>query len=318
MPSARSRRTVLRRGLVPGAAAAIVVAAVLAAATPADAGPSAAAATRSNTVAPAGVPGPASGWRRVWADPFNGAAGSRVAAKRWIYDVGPGANFGTGEIETATDSTANVFQDGRGNLNIRALGSDQTWTSGRIRTKQLFGAPAGGVMRVSASIRQPDPASGLGYWPAFWMLGPGDWPGTGEIDVLEDVNAQSQVASTFHCGVYPSGPCNEPTGISSGLLACSGCQTGFHTYSVIVDRRHATREQIRWYLDGKQIFAVDQNQVPAATWTAAVDHGFMVIFDLAMGGGFPDGVCGCTTPTPQTTSGGTLKVRYVAVDELRP
>ena len=157
-----------------------------------------------------------------------------------------------------------MFQDGRGHLDIRALGSDRTWTSGRIRTSRLFGAPAGGEMRVSASIRQPNPASGLGYWPAFWMLGPGDWPGAGEIDVLEDVNARSQVASTFHCGVYPDGPCSEPNGIGSGLLPCAGCQTGFHTYAAVVDRRDPAHEQIRWYLDGTRIFAVDQSQVPAA------------------------------------------------------
>ena len=52
---------------------------------------------------------------------------------------------------------------------------------------------------------------------------------------------------------------------------------------------------------------------PQPTWAAAVDHGYSIIFDLAMGGGYPDGVCGCTTPTDQTTSGGTMTVRYVAV-----
>ncbi len=294
MPRPRSRRPTLRRGLVPAVAGVVVVAAAVLA------GPTSASAVPAPTAA--------GGWHRVWVDRFNGHAGSRVRAGTWTYDTGPGANFGTGEIETATDSTDNVFQDGRGHLDIRALGSDRTWTSGRIRTSRLFGAPAGGEMRVSASIRQPNPASGLGYWPAFWMLGPGDWPGAGEIDVLEDVNARSQVASTFHCGVYPDGPCSEPNGIGSGLLPCAGCQTGFHTYAAVVDRRDPAHEQIRWYLDGTRIFAVDQSQVPAATWTAAVDHDFTIIFDLAIGGGFPDGVCGCTTPTPETTSGGTLQV----------
>jgi Ricin-type beta-trefoil lectin domain len=31
-----------------------------------------------------------------------------------------------------------------------------------------------------------------------------------------------------------------------------------------------------------------------------------------MGGGYPNGVCGCTTPTSSTTSGGTMSVAYVA------
>jgi len=173
---------------------------------------------------------------------------------------------------------------------------------------------------VTASIRQPNPSVGLGYWPAFWMLGPGDWPGTGEIDILEDVNALNELSATLHCGnlTQPNpdgtlGPCHEFTGISSGLLECPGCQTGFHTYTVIVDRTNPSAEQIRWYIDGRQFFQVSETQVDQAAWTAAVDHGYSIIFDLAIGGGFPDGVCQCSAPSDQTTSGGTMTVRDVSV-----
>jgi beta-glucanase (GH16 family) len=269
-------------------------------------------------VFPAGAA--AGGWKRVWIDDFHGRAGTGVDRAVWKYDTGQGI-FGTGEIETMTDSPANVHLDGHGNLQITALGHDQTWTSGRIQTiRSDFGAPAGGEMAVTASIRQPDPASGLGYWPAFWMLGPGDWPGTGEIDMLEDVNALSEHSATLHCGNLDDanpdgtlGPCHEFTGLSSGLLPCPGCQRRFHTYTAVVDRRHPADEQIRWYLDGRQFFQVGEAQVGEPAWSAAVHHGYSIIFDLAMGGGYPDGVCGCTTPTEQTTSGGTMTVRYVAV-----
>ena len=40
-----------------------------------------------------------------------------------------------------------------------------------------------------------------------------------------------------------------------------------------------------------------------------------IILDLAIGGGYPDGVCGCTTPTGATISGGTMSVAYVAAYE---
>jgi beta-glucanase (GH16 family) len=260
------------------------------------------------------------GWSRVWRDDFNGRARTGVDPSVWKYNTGQGV-FGTGEIETMTSSTRNVHLDGHGALDITALGHGQSWTSGRIQTiSSDFGAPAGGEMAVTASIRQPNPSSGLGYWPAFWMLGPGDWPGTGEIDILENVNTLREHSATLHCGNLDDanpdgtlGPCHEFTGLSSGLLPCRGCLTGFHTYTAVVDRRNPADEQIRWYLDGRRFFRVDERQVGEAAWSAAVDHGYSIIFDLAIGGGYPDGVCGCTTPTDQTTSGGTMTVRYVAV-----
>ena len=262
--------------------------------------------------APNAVPGPPSGWSTVFSDDFNGSAGSG-ADSQWMYDTGPGSNFGTGEIETMTNSTSNVYLDGNGDLNITALGSGNSWTSGRIQTTSAnVGAPAGGQLEVTASIQQPNPASGLGYWPAFWMLGPGQWPENGEIDIMEDVNARSQVAGTIHCGTDPGGPCNEPNGIGSGLTSCGGCQTGYHTYTMILNRTNTSNETVTFYLDGNQYFSVSEAQVGTSTWQAAFDHNLSIIFDLAMGGGFPNGVCGCTTPTGATTSGGTMSVQYVA------
>jgi hypothetical protein len=289
-----------------------------------------AATTNSGSASPAAapntVPAPPSGWSTVWSDDFTGASGTGVNTSNWLYDTGtsyPGGagNWGTGEVETATNSTNNVYQDGGGHLVIKPINSGGSWTSGRIETQRTdFAAPAGGQLEVSASIQQPNPASGLGYWPAFWMLGAAarpvgatNWPSIGEIDAMEDVNALSEVAGTFHCGVDPGGPCNETNGIGSGLTSCSGCQTGYHTYSIIIDRTNTSAEQIRWYKDGAQYFSVNESQVGTSTWQAAVDHGFFIILNVAIGGGFPNGVCGCSTPTSATSSGAGMNVDYVAV-----
>jgi hypothetical protein len=269
-----------------------------------------AAMTVAAPVANASVPGPPAGWTTVFSDDFNGSAGSPVGSS-WIYDTGPGSNFGTGEIETMTNSTSNVHLDGNGNLDITALGSGNNWTSGRIQTSSAnVGAPAGGKLEVTASLQQP--TGGLGYWPAFWMLGPGQWPENGEIDIMEDVNSWSDVAGTIHCGTYPGGPCNEGSGIGSGLRACSGCQSGYHTYTMILDRTNTSNESITFFLDGSQYFSVSESQVGTTTWQQAFDHNLSIIFDLAMGGGFPNSACGCTTPTSSTASGGTMSVQYVA------
>jgi hypothetical protein len=273
----------------------------------------AATAAAATAAAPAGtVPAAPAGWSTVFSDDFSGPAGSAPSGS-WQFDTGPGSSFGTGEIETMTNSAANVSLDGNGDLDITALDQGGQWTSGRIQTTTPnVGAPAGGELEVTAAIEQPGPASGLGYWPAFWMLGPGQWPENGEIDIMEDVNALSDLAGTMHCGTDPGGPCNETAGIGSGLQACPGCQSGFHTYTVIVNRTDSSNESVTWYLDGNQYFSVSESQVGAATWQAAIDHNFSIIFDLAMGGGFPDGQCGCTTPTSATTSGAKMSVSYVA------
>jgi hypothetical protein len=144
------------------------------------------------------------------------------------------------------------------------------------------------------------------------MLGPGQWPENGEIDIMEDVNALSEVSGTVHCGTDPGGPCNETSGIGSGLRACSGCQSGYHTYTMILNRTNTASESITFYLDGTSYFTATEAQIGTATWQAAFDHNLSIILDLAMGGGYPNGVCGCTTPTTATTSGGTMAVAYVA------
>jgi len=278
-------------------------------------------------MASAAVGAPPPGFTLTWSDDFTGAANTGVNTGTWKYDTGPGSSFGTGEIETMTNSTANVFQDGAGHLVLRALHSGSNartgWTSGRIETQAAtFGAAPGGVVRMESRIQQPNvtTANGAGYWPAFWMLGAPlrsgtPWPTSGEVDILEDINGRSSVFGTLHCGTNPGGACNESTGLGSGERACSGCQTGYHNYAVEIDRS-TSPEQIRWYLDGNNYFTLPANRVDATTWANAVDHPFFIIYDLAMGGGFPDAFGG--GPNASTVSGAQMNIDWVAVYNKGP
>ena len=253
------------------------------------------------------------GWAQVWEANFTGPANTGVDTSEWDYQTGQGV-FGGSEIETMTSSTQNVHLDGHGDLDITAVRDGSSWTSGRISTKNSgFAAPAGGEMMVTASILQPGPANALGYWPAFWMLGPGTWPEHGEIDILEDANGMSAHSGTFSCGPRQQGPCDYPAGLGTGLVPCPDCQKTYNVYSVVIDRRHPSDEQIRWYLNNHEFFSVSERNIGAAVWAEAVDHGFVIILDLAMGGQYPEGKCDCTAPNDQTTSGGTMSVRDLAV-----
>ncbi|MEU7381707.1 glycoside hydrolase family 16 protein [Streptomyces sp. NPDC042207] len=289
-------------------------------------GLAAAAATVGTLPANASAPTPPSGWTQVFLDEFDGPAGTGVNTANWQYDTGtsyPGgaANWGTGEIETMTSSTSNVSLDGNGNLLITprrdAAGN---WTSGRIETKRTdFQPPAGGKLRVQARVQMPNVtgAAAKGYWPAFWMLGAPfrgnywNWPGVGELDIMENVQGLNTNWATMHCGTNPDGPCKETTGLG-GSTSCTGstCQAGFHTYAMEWDRS-TSPEQIRFYVDGVNFHTVRSSDVDAATWTNATNHGYFVILNVAMGGGFPGAFGG--GPDGGTEPGHPMTVDYVQV-----
>ncbi len=274
----------------------------------------------------ADAPATPPGWEAQFIDDFGGPADDQPSRSTWHFNIGrswPGGpdGWGNNEVQYYTDTLSNARIDGRGELHITprrdAMGN---WTSARIQTRrESFKAPPKGVMRAEARIRLPAVKgdAALGYWPAFWMLGgasgPG-WPTAGEFDIMENVNGLNRHWGVLHCGIAPGGPCNETDGLFVNQ-PCPGasCQDDFHTYAFEWDRR-VSPEQMRWYIDGQIYHRVDETMLPAKTWDDMRTHdGFMILLNVAMGGGFPDRLAGQITPTLATEPGHSLRVDYVAV-----
>src|SRR5690606_26299058 len=123
----------------------------------------------------------------VWADEFNGAAGSAPNPAVWTHELGA-SGWGNNELQNYVNSRANSARDGDGNLVITARRDRAGYTSARLVTNDKAELQYG---RIEASIKIP---RGQGIWPAFWMLGAGfpqtSWPNSGEIDIMENIGRE--------------------------------------------------------------------------------------------------------------------------------
>lgn len=178
----------------------------------------------------------------VWSDEFNGTSDAPDSSK-WTYDLGAGG-WGNQEDQTYTDTRTNSFVS-NGTLKIKAVKSNGSWTSARLKTQGLYSYKYG---YIEARIKLP---AGTGMWPAFWMLGDNidtvGWPKCGEIDVMEYSPGEVGMYKVFGTVHYPDNS-GAHLYTSLGQLIDSSVVSAFHTYGVKWDSTSLTL-----YIDGKKV-----------------------------------------------------------------
>jgi beta-glucanase (GH16 family) len=138
---------------------------------------------------------------------------------------------------------------------------------------------------VSARIRL---TAGAGLWPAFWTLGNGRWPDSGEMDIMENVGDPTWTSVALHGPGYSG---NTPLGKRRTFPAGADV-TGWHVYSM------------DWTTDGF-VFRIDDQELYRATRAMVEQYGrwaydspkFLIV-NFALGGNYPHGVNKTETPYP--------------------
>lgn len=187
------------------------------------------------------------------------------------------------ELQEYTDSDDNIYiEDGK--LVLRAVKSEKDgkdyYTSGKVNSQNKADFTYGKVV-VSAKVPE-----GQGLWPAAWMMPQdesfyGQWPKCGEIDIMEVLGNETNVAySTLHYG--------EPHAQQQAVKTLKGDSfaEGFHEFSVEWEPG-----EIRWYIDGEEQLVVNDwysaEDGVEQEYPAPFNQPFFVQLNLAVGGTWP-------------------------------
>jgi len=245
----------------------------------------------------------APGEKLLWARFFDDKAGTKIDSKAWTYDTGNGMGWGNLEQEYYTDKAANISMDGKGHLVISAIKlnpddpkdqyitnwcGDCKYSSAKVVTRDKVGFKYGSL---SARIQVP---TGVGMWPAFWMLGVprsscDGWPSCGEIDIMEARGSQPyHSVSTIHGPNY-SGADGRATYFFNGNNALSDW---YHTY-----RMDWLPNSIKFYVDNHLVVEETKDTVAPNDWVFNAE--FYLILNLATGGNFDGGRLDDTIPQAQ-------------------
>lgn len=247
------------------------------------------------------VPTLEGGWVCIWADEFTG---DEIDETKWNFMI-DGQGGGNNELQYYRRQNASIVDD---TLHITALKEEffgRQYTSARLdsRLKGDFR-----YVRVVVSAKMP---SGIGTWPAIWMMPThsryGAWPNSGEIDIMEYVGYDpNRVHSTIHTQLF-NHKLNTQIGSSTVV---ENAETEFHTYELIWEPG-----RLRSFVNENQYFQVSYNpafrtNVPY-TQVHPFDQEFYIVLNLAIGGDW-----GGSRGVDDTIFPAVMEIDYVRVYQL--
>ncbi|MDZ4307078.1 glycoside hydrolase family 16 protein [Allopontixanthobacter sp.] len=159
-------------------------------------------------------------------------------------------------------------------------GRKTDFVSGRIDTRGKFDFTYG---RATARIKMPDAA---GVWPAFWLLGNGRWPNTGEIDIMEYVGEADWTGVALHGEGYSG----ETPLVNKYFFPPETDVTQWHEYSA-----EWTPDEVLFKVDGRLTYRATRVMAEHyGKWS--FDNPKHVILNFALGGAYPFKTNGIETP----------------------
>src|SRR6478736_7614032 len=215
----------------------------------------------------------------VFFDDFSGKILDRT---KWNVEIS--GNTYNNEQQAYVDSDATIFFSSgpeaagahNGALIVKGLyqggyvskeGKSYDFLSGRMNTRGKVEFVNG---TAAARIKLTE---GPGLWPAFWALGSGRWPDTGEIDIMEYVGEHDWTSVALHGPGYSG---NTPL-VSKAYFKPNLDVTQWHVYSV-----DWTQESLVFKFDGNITYTATRAMIEKyGRW--AFDKPKFLILNLALG-----------------------------------
>ncbi|MDE7299845.1 MAG: glycoside hydrolase family 16 protein, partial [Lachnospiraceae bacterium] len=210
----------------------------------------------------------------VWSDEFDyeGAPDE----EKWGYDIG-GSGWGNHELQNYTEGENFTVADGVMTIEARkeSLGG-MDYTSTRLVSRGK-GDWLYGKFEICAKL-----PTGKGTWPAIWMLPTdwayGDWPASGEIDIMEHVGYdQDMIHATVHTKSY-----NHSIGTQkSASRRVKGVSEEFHVYTL-----EWLPDKIIMSMDGEEYFTFEPTRYKSTPTSDEwpFDKRMHLLINLAVGG----------------------------------